>query len=278
MAIKLCRWRGRLYHPMCDNSASVSSDAAFVSCRITVEHDVEGASAFAREFAALLPDLRLTPGRMLLGKKARALKPDLLVAGIVDTSTQNLAVWNPEADGALIHLYVRAGDHPGIEEFTDRGTAAVGRASTVEALQRLVALLHRHFQVLSANIAGHARHTDAEKEAVRRGVAGTWSQEVVDRIAWDAMKWRRARTKLIRLSPITIIGPAIWATLPPMPAFDPMPRVTDLGDCKVLTAWPTLCEPRDPAFLRGTRDLRAWLWPNTIQNPADHIDRDPSPA
>ena len=80
------------------------------------------------------------------------------------------------------------------------------------------------------------------------------------------------------VSPITVVGPSIWATLPPMPVFDPMPRVEDLGDCKVLTAWPTLCEPRDPAFLRGTRDLRAWLWPYTIQNPADHLDRDPPPA
>jgi hypothetical protein len=68
----------------------VSSDAAFVSCRITVEHDVEGAPAFAREFAALLPDLRVTPGRMLIGKKARALKPDLLVAG---SSTPARKIW-----------------------------------------------------------------------------------------------------------------------------------------------------------------------------------------
>ncbi len=162
----------------------MSSDAAFVSCRITVEHDVEGAPAFAREFAALLPDLRVTPGRMLIGKKARALKPDLLVAGTIDTSTQNLVVWNPEADGALIYLYLRAGDHPGIEEFTDRGTAVVGRASTVEALLRLVALVHRHFGVVSANIAGHARHTDAEKEGGPRASRVRGRVRVVGRIDW----------------------------------------------------------------------------------------------
>jgi hypothetical protein len=45
----------------------------------------------------------------------------------------------------------------------------------------------------------------------------------------------------------------------------------------VLTAWPTLCEPRDPDFLRATRELRRWLWPFTIQNPADHVDNDPQP-
>jgi hypothetical protein len=43
-----------------------------------------------------------------------------------------------------------------------------------------------------------------------------------------------------------------------------------------MRAWPTLCEPRDPAFLRANRELRAWLWPYTIQNPADHVDQDPA--
>jgi hypothetical protein len=87
---------------------------------------------------------------------------------------------------------------------------------------------------------------------------------------------RRAQTRLRRLYPITIIGPALWAELPPMPRFDPMPTIEDFGDAKLLRAWPTLCEPRDPAFLRANRELRAWLWPYTIQNPADHVDQDPA--
>ena len=63
--------------------------------------------------------------------------------------------------------------------------------------------------------------------------------------------------------------------MPPLPRLEPMPAIEDLGNCKVLTAWPELCDPRDPAFLRGTVALREWLWPYTIQNPADHIDADP---
>jgi hypothetical protein len=78
--------------------------------------------------------------------------------------------------------------------------------------------------------------------------------------------------RLRRLYPITIIGQAIWAKLPPLPEIDPMPEVTELGDCKVLKTWPTLVDPHDPQFLLGTRELRRWIWPYTIQNPADDPD------
>jgi hypothetical protein len=49
-------------------------------------------------------------------------------------------------------------------------------------------------------------------------------------------------------------------------------KVEDLGNCKMLTCWHELVEPHDPAFLAGTRELRRWIWPHTIQNPADEPD------
>ena len=220
--------------------------------------------------------LALRPGRMITTGKGKKLDAKAFATDLGERSVEHVAVWNDKADdGARAHLYVRDGAHPGIDEYTDRATALVVPVAAVETLMAFLGTLDRHFGLVSANVAAHRDYGYAWKEAVRRGVPGTWDAATVERIQWDAAHWRDARTKLIRLSPITIIGPAIWATLPPMPAFDPMPRVTDLGDCKVLTAWPTVCEPRDPAFLRGTRDLRAWLWPYTIQNPADHVDNDP---
>lgn len=89
------------------------------------------------------------------------------------------------------------------------------------------------------------------------------------RISFDAMNAPEALHKLRRLYPVTIIGPAIWAALPPLPAADPPLAVRDLADCKMITAWPTLVDPHDLSFLLGTRALRHWLWPHTIQNPAD---------
>jgi len=253
----------------------VSSEPRFLSCRVTLAGDIREPRAFAHAFEPLMPALGLTPGQLVLGKKHRAFKPDVFGDHVATADAERVTVWRRSDDGALAHLHLRSGDDPRIADYVDRASGVVVPASARDALLDLVRCLSDHFGVVSANIAGHAEHRRAEKESLRQGVGGTWDAATTQRIEGDVLRWKAARTKLIRLSPITVIGPAIWATLPPMPAFDPMPRVTDLGDCKVLTAWPTLCEPRDPAFLRGTRDLRAWLWPYTIQNPADHVDNDP---
>jgi hypothetical protein len=90
----------------------------------------------------------------------------------------------------------------------------------------------------------------------------------------DNRSGRTFGQKLRRLYPVTIIGPAIWETLPPLPHLERPPEVRDLGDCKMLIAWPELCSPHDPEFLAGTRELRQWLWPYTIQNPYDKLDLD----
>jgi len=122
---------------------------------------------------------------------------------------------------------------------------------------------------------GGALWTPSREDAVAEACLVTTStymtKERCNRIYGDSMH-ADTRNQLRRLYPVTIIGPEIWARLPPLPAVDPMPTVTDLGDCKVLTAWPTLVDCHDPQFLLGTRELRRWLWPHTIQNPADDPD------
>ncbi|MEZ4462924.1 MAG: hypothetical protein R3F43_00025 [bacterium] len=120
-----------------------------------------------------------------------------------------------------------------------------------------------HGGVFEAATSGHA---GAEAVLVGNDMI---SDDTRKRIHFDAMQESEALHKLRRLYPVTIIGPAIWASLPPLPVVDPPLVVRDLADCKMVTAWPTLTDPHDLAFLLGTRDLRAWLWPHTIQNPAD---------
>jgi hypothetical protein len=250
---------------------------ATFSCRATFDHGAVEAHAFAESLIHKAPALGLVPGRMITQKKPRKFVAATFIADLDDRSVEHVAIWADRLDGGHAHLYVRDGDSPGIDEYTDRASAIVVAGTALSSLLEFLSLCHDHFGLVSANIAGHGNHRYAQKECIRRGVGEAWDEDTARRIEWDAMKWRRARTKLIRLSPITVIGPGLWATLPSMPAFDPMPRITDLGACKVLTAWPTLCEPRDPDFLRATRELRRWLWPFTIQNPADHVDNDPQP-
>ncbi|MEZ4401304.1 MAG: hypothetical protein R3B06_14860 [Kofleriaceae bacterium] len=253
----------------------MNNNLAFLSCRATLEHGLENAPSFTKALIHAGSALAITPGRILLGKKALLYSDERLRSHLYDVTSQKVSLWNSTEEGPRMRAYLRDGGLPGAADYTDRATCLVLDVDVTKQLFRLLDATHRHFGVVSAAIAGHATYSYAEKEAFREGVAGAWDAATEARIQWDAMNWWKARTKLIRLSPITIIGPSIWAQLPPMPRFDPMPTVEDLGACKLLRAWPSLCEPRDPAFLRGTRALRAWLWPYTIQNPADHIDNDP---
>ncbi len=259
---------------------SVSSESAFISCRVTFEHGVEDGVAFGDGFAQLAQSLGLSPGRMIVDAKHRKFARDAFVAHVSNEQSQAATVYTHGPKPSSAYLYLRDGEmSPRSRESVDRNHALVVDDAAEEAVFEFLAMVHRHFAIISANIAGHAEHSYAEKESIRMGVAGSWDAATVARIDWDAMMGRDARTKLIRLSPITVIGPTRWATLPPMPTFDPAPIVEDLPGapgCKVITAWPTLCSPRDPDFLRGTRALRAWLWPYTIQNPADDPANDPA--
>jgi hypothetical protein len=172
------------------------------------------------------------------------------------------------------HLHLRT--DPKVSEFERRWSGLfVSGSAGVEPLRDMAALLQRRFGLIQAGIMKHTRRSDMEQEAVQGGNYAEAAPAIVERIEWDAWKWRLGHTRLRRLYPVTIIGSEIWAQLPPMPAFEPAPTIGELGTCKILEAWPTLCDPRDPAFLRGTRALREWLWPYTIQNPADHVDNDP---
>jgi hypothetical protein len=167
---------------------------------------------------------------------------------------------------------------PAGAEFERRWSGAFAHSSlNITAFRTLARLLEERFGLISAGMMFQVRRADVGREALMAtGDRDDCTPGVVERTDWDAGKWRKSHTALRRLYPVTIIGPEIWSRLPPMPVFDPMPTIEDFGDCKLMTAWPTLCSPRDPDFLRGTRALREWLWPYTIQNPADHIDNDPS--
>jgi hypothetical protein len=187
----------------------VNSSLAHLSCRATVAHEPADAAAFGHAFMEVATGLGLRPGRMITTGKGRKLDAKAFASDLSDRSVEHVAVWNDKADeGARAHLYVRDGDHPGIDEFTDRATELIVPVSAVDTIMACLGILDRHFGLVSANVAAHRDYGYAWKEAVRRGVPGTWDAATVERIQWDAAHWIDARTKLIRLSPITVIGPS----------------------------------------------------------------------
>lgn len=221
----------------------------------------------------------VTPGRITTSKKTVAFRPGRLRGLAMDHAVHAFSVW---VDGSRETTDIRTYLRPfNVDEqrFQLRTVELVWTselAAVDEPLGAFLRTMVEQYPIAQGSVGSYDSRATASREAF--GTLGSYSDvpsETAARLHEDGMSRYLLGRQLRRLYPVTIIGPDIWAAMPRMPTFDPMPAVEDLGNCKLVTAWHELCDPRDPAFLRGTRDLRAWLWPYTIQNPADHIDNDP---
>lgn len=235
----------------------------------------DGRAALCSATKQLVEELHLKRARLgWIGKRSgrRAYRAPTLVDVLQDPDTRVISVADDDRH-CLISLDLGSTSEQGA--YRRRWQTVVAEPAAVAGMLKYAEAIAREVGLVSGGLSGHRHHQDAEVEGTGTLMSGV-SAETEQRIGEDAMLSHRAQTRLRRLYPITIIGPALWAELPPMPRFDPMPTIEDFGDAKLMRAWPTLCEPRDPAFLRANRELRAWLWPYTIQNPADHVDQDPA--
>jgi hypothetical protein len=214
-------------------------------------------------------------GRKSWGK-IRKFRPKTFRDYILDEDTK-MAHCGPEESATehSIEVFLRP-DDPSKQEFVQRWVTltATGLAFDSPAVRTLLTRLIELYPIAQGFIAGFRSLKYAAKECSGSGaVSGLDLDEVTRaRLKEDQMLSGRFLRRVRRLYPITIIGPTLWAELPPLPALDPMPKVEAAGDCTLIHAWPELVEPRDPEFLAGTTALRRWLWPFTIQNPADAID------
>ncbi|MEJ7602273.1 MAG: hypothetical protein WKG01_30530 [Kofleriaceae bacterium] len=209
----------------------------------------------------------------------RAYSPKTLREAVLEPSALEVHLGDvTNLDDVIVDCFLRPID-PTRKFFGDRWIAVTGptQALQKQSLQAFLMAVVDIYPIVQGGLGGYRSHAQAARES---SLSGAFSPSEVDahtreRLREDAMLSGQFLRRLRRLYPVTIIGPEIWAQLSPMPAIDPPPKVEDLGNCKMVTAWPELVEPRDPAFLAGTKELRRWLWPFTIQNPADAIDAPP---
>ncbi|MEZ4363312.1 MAG: hypothetical protein R3B48_24260 [Kofleriaceae bacterium] len=90
-----------------------------------------------------------------------------------------------------------------------------------------------------------------------------------DRIAFD-LRLENYWTKARRLYPVTLLGPKLASQLSAADALAAGAlAVQEISGSLLIDAYPSIVETWDPEFLRATVSLRKWLWPHTIQNPAD---------
>jgi hypothetical protein len=214
-------------------------------------------------------------GRKSWGK-IRKFRPKAFRDYILSDDTK-MVHFGPEESATehTIELFLRP-DDPAKQDYETRWVTltATGLAFETPAVRTLLARLIDLYPIAQGFVGGYRSLVYAAKECSGSGaVSGLDLDEATRaRLHEDQMLRGRFLRRVRRLYPITIFGPKLWHELPPLPALDPMPKVEDVGDCKLLHAWPQLVEPRDPEFLAGTTELRRWLWPFTIQNPADAID------
>jgi hypothetical protein len=92
-----------------------------------------------------------------------------------------------------------------------------------------------------------------------------------DRIGFD-MRLVNYWTKARRLYPITLLGPKLASQVSASDALAAGAlAVQEINGSLLIDAYPTVVETWDPEYLKATVNLRKWLWPHTIQNPADAV-------
>lgn len=206
---------------------------------------------------------------------SKAFRPKPFREFVLNPGTKTLQLGPKGATEHVIACYLRE-DDPRFEPYVQRWVSltATGLAFDHPAVRTLLARWVDLYPVAQGAVGGFRSLAYAAQEC---SFSGAVSPKELDeptqaRLHEDQMLSGRFLRRVRRLYPVTIFGPKLWAELPPMPALDPMPVVESVGDCKLVHAWPTLVEPRDPEFLAGTVELRRWLWPYTIQNPADAVE------
>ncbi len=194
-----------------------------------------------------------------------------------DPSTREVWVWAPNVyDGMAVRCFLRCAE-PVAEEFELRFVTIVSNQVPMEmtsALRRLADAFVDQYPVVHGSIGGYRSTQYASQECSFSGSTRVddMDEETKQRLKTDSLDYQISKHLLRRLYPVTIIGPELWAKLPPLPQTEVPVKVEDLGNCKMLTCWHEMVEPHDPAFLAGTKELRRWIWPHTILNPADEPD------
>jgi hypothetical protein len=199
---------------------------------------------------------------------------DNLYASLHNERVERLYVGTRSRGAFECSFYLRPLEPNASESRSCDARVLIAGTENADSLRVLVAEVVHAYSVAQGMIAAFASTEHALVETERGIVQKNVDQETRGRQWNDLTEDVFFGTKLRRLYPVTIIGKAIWESLPPLPVLERPPEIRDLGDCKMLIAWPELCSPHDPEFLAGTRELRQWLWPHTIQNPYDKLDLD----
>ncbi|MEZ4363316.1 MAG: hypothetical protein R3B48_24280 [Kofleriaceae bacterium] len=148
-------------------------------------------------------------------------------------------------------------------------SASIGLADTAH---RIFEVCARGAEILSGGCFRGESFVQADCEVDYPFSYEHESKEFKERLQFDRMHASDRWTKARRLYPITLLGPKLANQLSAADALAAGAlAVQELNGSLLIDAYPSIVETWDPEFLRTTVNLRRWLWPHTIQNPADAV-------
>jgi hypothetical protein len=150
--------------------------------------------------------------------------------------------------------------------------AGAGTACLIDAAREMLEGIARSANPISGGAIAaptfHQAYCEIEDGGDREREPMAFQERIrIDR-RFDSDRWTKAR----RLYPITLLGPklASQVTAAEARAAGAL-AVKEINGSLLIDAYPTVVETWDPEFLKATVELRRWLWPHTIQNPADAV-------
>lgn len=146
------------------------------------------------------------------------------------------------------------------------------RSAELLAAREMMRIAARQAVPISGGVVSAPTFAQAYCELEDGGDRDREPAEFQERIRVDRRLETDRWTKARRLYPITLLGPKLASQVSAADAGAAGAlAVEELNGSLLIDAYPTVVETWDPAFLKATVELRRWLWPHTIQNPADAI-------
>jgi hypothetical protein len=192
-----------------------------------------------------------------------------------DVKVLDLLVGNPQdvRFTAKVHLRFDADPRPGLDDPFRIDFACEAATWPQEAIARAGKSLCEAAARLAAPLSGGVFRAplfiralgEIDQKASVDGEPDLYPMPLRD---WPSERWEKAR----RLYPITLLGPKLASRVTAAQATAAGAlAVQAINGSLLIDAYPTVVETWDPEFLRATVEQRRWLWPLTIQNPADAV-------
>ena len=203
-------------------------------------------------------DLRKARLSWTAKKRARrAFKENLLHEAIRDPAMESLSLSD---DDRLWYINLQFGSlSPGYDDQR-RWQTVIADASVRTAMLSFAADVGAQMGLVSACVAGYRDHWYARHEGTLVEIEGHVEPPNDRRLGEDAMLSHRAQTRLRRLYPITIIGPELWAQLPPMPG---LMKALRLYRGRGIQLW---------LFCQGRFSLQERFPPEVVKEIEDQVD------